>query len=137
MFTAIAGFFLNTRLGQTIVLAAAITAAVALTWWRIDSVADNRGYNRARAECTAAQSTAKTDLLNSRADQARTGSDIAAKADAAGEKARNTIDTQLQRDKDKNHEDFKAPAAGGTGCALPVPAGVQARLDAAVERAND
>jgi hypothetical protein len=136
--TAILDFFLDTAIGRAIMFGVLITAAVATTYFYVDGKAYDRGYDVAKAECQAKQSTAKGDELNARADQAQAGSDIAAKADAAGENMSKQIDTQTQRDKDSNHEDYQRQKPVPSACApVAVPAGVQARIDAAVGRSND
>jgi hypothetical protein len=136
--TKILWWFVNSRLGQTILLAAGMALAAGATYWYIDDKAYDRGYAEMKAECDAKQSEAKGDLLNDRADQAKAGSEIAGKSADDAQKASADIDTQTERDKEQDHEDFKTgePVAYGS-CVYALPAGVQDRIDAAVRRAND
>lgn len=56
---ALLKFFLDTRLGQSLVLAGALSLAVWGTYHVIDARADARGYTRAHAECLAGQAKAQ------------------------------------------------------------------------------
>lgn len=138
MITKILLWFVNSRLGQTLLLAAGMVAAAGTTYWYIDDKAYDRGYAAMKAECDARQSEAKGNLLNERADQSKDGSEIADKAADDAQKASAGIDKQTERDKEQDHEDFKTgePVAYGS-CVYALPDGVQDRIDAAVGRTND
>lgn len=131
-------WFVNSRLGQTLLLAAGMAVAAGATYWYIDDKAYDRGYAAMKAECDAKQSEAKGDLLNDRAEQAKAGSEISGKAADQAAKTSADIDKQTERDKEQDHEEFKTgePVAYGS-CVYALPAGVQDRIDAAVQRAND
>jgi hypothetical protein len=129
-------FFLNTRIGQAIVLAAAILAAVAITY----NIVEQRGYDRCKAEWNAAIANANVETINDQNERDEISSDVSQDTRAKNEK--DTADINNNRDQAKEVTDdvyskppTTAPVQYGS-CVHPVDDRVQDRFDAGYREAN-
>ena len=132
-------WLINSRLGQILLLSMAIVAAILLTYWTID----HRAYRRGELACQSAHmgATAIANQKQAREEQAQrvAATEIAKDSDtkAAETIAETTNFThktkEVIRDAYRNPPKSK-PLPGS--CARPLDAGVQQRLDEAVDRAN-
>lgn len=132
-------FFLNTRLGQSLLLTGGIAAAVGLTYWLVSSRAYDRGYAACQAEKAEAIGKANLEQAGQEQTQREGATDIAKASDTAAADATRVADALTNHTNEVIHETFREPphaqpAAGS--CVRPVERRVQDRLDAAVDSAN-
>jgi hypothetical protein len=136
------GFFLNTRLGQSLLLAAGISVAVGLTYWLVSSRAYDRGYAACQAQHAAAVDKANREQAKAEDAQRQGATEIAKTADASAQAATRAADeaTHVTREviDDVYREPPKTnPVVFGACVQLhPVDDRVQRRIDEAVDSAN-
>lgn len=89
--SALAAFFLDTRLGQSILLALALTAAIAFTWHHVDASAYKRGAADVQARWDQSKLGAAQSAAQFVSGQAKAGSDLAADTAAKSQAAQAPI----------------------------------------------
>lgn len=130
-------WFIATKTGRTVTATLLFALGVLGSYLYFGHKKYEAGYAACQAEHAKAESKAKTDVINQRADEAKGGAEIADKANAAAEKTSTTIDEQTAQDKRNIDNEYRKPVAPTAGaCYGPVPVGVQNVIDAAVGRAN-
>jgi hypothetical protein len=135
-------FFLDTRLGQSLLLAGGITLAIGLTYWWVSSSAYDRGYAACQAEHAKAVDDANRTQAKTEDAQRQGATQIAKAADASAQAATRAADeathmtqgviTDVYREPPKTN-----PVVFGACVQLhPVDGRVQQRIDEAVDSAN-
>lgn len=129
-------FFLDTRIGQAILLAVGMLIAGGLAYrW-----ADGNGYDRCQAEHALAVADANVETYNAQVKRDAGSLDAGKAADKAGAEAVAEVDQQTQQTEEKVHVIYRdrpatAPVASGS-CVHPVDPRVQDGIESAVDRAN-
>jgi len=129
-------FFLNTRLGQSILLALGmlIAGGVAYRW------ADSNGYDRCQAEHARAVAAANVEVYDGQVKRDAGSLDAGKAADEAADAAVAAVDEKINETEEKVHVIYRdrpatAPVAPGA-CVHPVDPRVQDGIESAVDRAN-
>lgn len=127
-------FFLNTRIGQALILA----AVIGLCWWGFSSYYTRKGYERCRSE--VAQQVAKANVEVVKDERARdaTGDNIADKAIDRNTAVVKEVETATEDAEERIKVVYKdrwlTPTPGK--CSVPVQPEVQDEINAAVRRSN-
>lgn len=133
-------WFIDSRLGQIILLSLALLAAVLLTYWTIDS----RAYRRGELACESAH-MATTAIANQKQAREndrknRLASTIATQFTEAGEAAAQKTDVTTNETKGVIRNVYRKPPQNKPlvpgSCARPLDERVQERIDQAIDRAN-
>jgi hypothetical protein len=133
---AIGGWFVNTRLGQSVVLAAAIVAAVAITY----NVVEQKGYNRCKAEWDLAIANAGNEAANAENERDAESSGITQDARASNEDNIAAVDKTAEKSTEVVNDVYDAPprtqpVAYGS-CVHPVDPRVQDEIERGFRQAN-
>jgi hypothetical protein len=133
-------FFLNTRLGQTILLAVAISAAIYATYRIVDSKAYSRGYDACQSEWNKAKATAAQQAREDASRSADTSAGITGETRQAAQQAVDIPTITITETKEVIRHVYRDPPQGAParfgGCAYPVDQRVQQRFEIGVDQAR-
>lgn len=135
-------FVLNTRLGQSLLLAGGIMAAVGVTYWLVSHRAYDRGYAACQAEHAAATDRANRAQATAEAAQRHGATEIAKTADASAQAATRAADEATHATREVITDVYREPPKtnpvvfGACVQLHPVDERVQRRIDEAVDSAN-
>lgn len=129
-------FLLNTRLGQLLIL----VAAIGLAWWRFSTHYYNAGYEARTAVYATKQAKANVDLVARERARDATSSQISKQTDQTAAAAVADTQAATAAAKEVIHVVYRdrpitKPVAPGS-CVHPVDGRVQERIDRAVDQAN-
>jgi hypothetical protein len=132
-------WFINTRLGQSLLLAAAIVLAAFVTYKVIDHSAFRRGELACQSSHMASEAIANQNQAKKEQAQRVDASKIASKADAAAEAVVEETTNFTHETKEVIRNVYRDPPKSQPlpgSCSRPLDQRVQARFDEAVDRAN-
>lgn len=138
--SALLAFFLDTRLGQSILLAVALAAAIAITWHHVDSAAFKRGQDDVQARWDAAKAEARQNAAQFVSGQAQAGAELASDTGKKSADAHAQVDKTVTETKEVIRYVYRdrptVPPAAGVACLRPVDDRVQRRIELGVDQAR-
>jgi len=132
-------WFINTRLGQIILLSIALMLAVYTTYKVIDHRAYERGVTDTKIQVMVDTALANQKQARKEHEQRVASSKISKSADTEAEEALAKTDTHTNKTKEVIRDAYRKPPISKPlpgSCARPLDSRVQTRINEAVDRAN-